>query len=69
MVDIDEVVPGTIDEVAGAVTFATEESASTYGIVDEIAARVMAGGGRVVAVRRADIPGEASVAAILRYAI
>jgi len=39
-----------------------------YGVVDEIARRVWLNGGKVLAVRRADIPGEGSVAAILRYA-
>lgn len=65
-VDFDEVVPGTIDE-NGVVTFADAASARTYGIVDEIAARVLASGGRVMAVRRADIPGGGGLAAILRY--
>jgi hypothetical protein len=49
------------------VTFA-EDDAATYGIVDEIARRVLLAGGRVLAVRAADMPGEGPVAAILRYA-
>ncbi|HUF01052.1 MAG TPA: hypothetical protein VMN35_01380 [Gaiellaceae bacterium] len=69
LVDIDEVVPGTIDEESGAVTFEDGDDAVSYGIVDEIARRVWLTGGRVLAVRRADIPGETSVAAILRYAV
>lgn len=64
--DIDEVVPGTIDE-NGIVTLADAASALTYGVVDEIAARVLASGGRVMAIRRADIPGGGSLAAILRF--
>jgi hypothetical protein len=67
LVDIDEVVPGQIDE-NGAVTFDDTDDAVNYGIVDEIARRVWQNGGRVLAVRRDDIPGEGSVAAILRYA-
>jgi len=43
--------------------------ASDYGIVDELARRTFSAGGRVLAVRRPDIPDEASLAAILRYAI
>ena len=39
----------------------------TYGVVDEIARRVWLSGGRVLAVRRDDVPGRSSVAAILRY--
>ena len=66
LVDIDEVIPGRIDE-RGAIVFADEASASSYGLVDEITSRVIATGGRVLAVRKADIPDGASLAAILRY--
>jgi hypothetical protein len=66
--DIDEVVPGTVDD-NGVVTLADHASASTYGVVDEIAARVLRTGGRVLAVRRSDIPGKNGFAAILRYAV
>lgn len=69
LVDIDEVVPGRVDEATGAVASGTADDASTYGVVDEIAGRVLLAGGRVLAVRRDDIPGRASLAAILRYAI
>jgi len=37
--------------------------------VDEIARRVLLARGRVLAVRRDDIPGNGSVAAILRYPV
>ncbi|MBL4915779.1 hypothetical protein [Szabonella alba] len=69
LVDIDGVVPGTVDEITGAVTLDKEDSASTYGVVDEIAGRVLAMGGDIVAVRKEDIPGGAPLAAILRYAV
>ena len=59
--------PGTIDEETGAVTF-EPETATNYGVVDEIARRVWLSSGRVLAVRRDDIPGDQGVAAILRYA-
>jgi release factor family 11 len=68
-VDIDEVVPGFIDENTGAVTFSEAADAVDYGVVDEIARRVWLSGGRVLAVRRDDIPGQNSVAAILRFAL
>jgi Bacterial archaeo-eukaryotic release factor family 11 len=68
LVDIDEVVPGLIDEETGAVTIDDTGNAVNYGLVDEIARRVWLNGGRVLAVRRDEIPGEGSVAAILRYA-
>jgi hypothetical protein len=68
LVDIDEVVPGHVDEETGAVSFDAAGDAVNYGVVDEIARRVWLNGGKVLAVRRDDIPGEGSVAAILRYA-
>jgi hypothetical protein len=68
LVDIDEVVPGRVDEETGAVDFDEAGDAVNYGVVDEIVRRVWLNGGRVLAVRREDIPGEGSVAAILRYA-
>jgi hypothetical protein len=46
-----------------------EDDASSYGVVDEVARRVLLSGGRVLAVRRADIPDGSSVAAIMRYAL
>src|SRR5262245_15781988 len=67
LVDIDEVVPGSIDE-NGAVTFDDKDDAVNYGVVDEIARRVWLNSGKVLAVRRDDIPGNGAVAAILRYA-
>jgi len=69
MVDIDVVVPGSVDETTGAVTLEKSESAASYGVIDEIAARVLATGGDIVAVRKEDIPGGAALAAILRYAV
>lgn len=67
LVDIDDIVPGTVDDQTGAVAFGPE-GATTYGVVDEIARRVWLNGGRVLAVRQDDIPGGHAVAAILRYA-
>jgi hypothetical protein len=68
LVDIDEAVPGRVDEETGAVTFDDTDDAVNYGVVDEIARRVWLNGGRVLAVRSDDIPGMSPVAAILRYA-
>jgi hypothetical protein len=67
--DIDEIVHGTVDDEDGSVTFADAPCAGTYGIVDEIASRALKSGATLLAARRADIPHEASVAAILRYAL
>ena len=67
LVDIDEKLPGHVDEDSGAVTFADDDAVS-YGVVDEVARRVLLAGGRVLAVRRPEIPGGGPLAAILRYA-
>jgi hypothetical protein len=66
-VDIDETVPGFVDEADGALTLDESDDAANYGVVDEIARRVLLARGRVLAVRREDIPGEGPAAAILRY--
>lgn len=68
LVDIDETIRGCINE-RGAVVFAEQASASNYDLVDEIATRVMATGGRVISVRKADLPKGESLAAILRYPV
>jgi hypothetical protein len=69
LADIDVVVPGFIDEESGAVTLADHDDAVNYGVVDEIARRVLLHGGRVLALRAEDIPGGSSTAAILRYPV
>ena len=69
VVDIDEVLAGRVDEQSGEVTFAEREGAEFYGIVDEIAGRTLATGGTVIGERRANIPGDGSLAAVLRYKI
>ena len=66
LVDIDAVLTGTLDPETGAIAFAPEGAAS-YGLVDEIARLTILAGGRVLAVRKDDIPGGHPVAAILRF--
>lgn len=66
LLDIDETIPGLIDE-EGRVELSETHSAMTYGVVDQIAARALLTGARVVGVRCGDIPGDGSLAAILRY--
>jgi hypothetical protein len=66
LVDIDEIVDGTIDD-EGKVTLADKPSATTYGVVDQIAGRALSTGARVLSVRRADIPNQQPLAAIFRY--
>lgn len=65
-VDIDAIVPGSIDD-EGNVNFG-EDGTEVYGVVDEIARRVLLSSGRVLAVRADEVPGDGPAAAILRYA-
>lgn len=69
IVDMDSDLPGTIDEEDGTVAFAKTADGVNYSITDEIARRAMRGGARVIAARRADIPGGGELAAILRYPV
>lgn len=69
LVDIDRDLPGRIDAETGAVTFDDVDDAGNYGVLDEITRRVLLQGGRVMAVRAADIPEGGAAAALLRYAI
>tara|TARA_R110002051_G_scaffold305021_1_gene374715 strand:+ start:877 stop:2010 length:1134 start_codon:yes stop_codon:yes gene_type:complete len=63
--DLTSVDEGTIDEY-GNVKFSNEPGPSSYGIVDEIAARVLRTGGTVKAVRSEDLPTDSPVAATFR---
>jgi hypothetical protein len=67
LVDIDRHLPGTVDDTTGAV--ALTDAPGSYGVVDEIARRVLLARGRVLAVRADDIPDGAPLAAILRYPV
>jgi hypothetical protein len=69
IVDMDAVVPGTVSATDGTVTLAKGDSASNYGVVDEIAGRALISGARVLAGRSEDIPGGGQLAAILRYPV
>jgi hypothetical protein len=66
--DIDAVMPGHVDETTGEVTFAEAAGADSYGVIDEIAGRVLLNGGTVIGVRRDEVPGGGAAAATLRYA-
>ncbi len=67
--DIDETIPGFLGEEDGTLTIDEADDAVNYGVLDEIARRVLLARGRVLAVRREDIPGGGPVAAILRYPV
>src|SRR5262245_11846067 len=66
LIDIEEVLPGTIDE-EGNVIFAGATRQATCGIIDEISRRALVTGARVLGVHRNDIPRGGNLAAIMRY--
>ncbi len=66
-VDIDATEPGVVDEETGAITLVPTDDATSYGVLDEVARRVLINGGRVLAIRADDVPGQGPAAAILRY--
>jgi len=68
MFDIDGAVYGRVDEQTGALHLEQEASASTYDIVDELMGQTILYDGRVIGVRRGDLPDPTSpAAALLRY--
>jgi hypothetical protein len=69
LVDIDAMVPGTVDETDGRITLGAGQPEQTYGVVDEIARRALLTGARVLGVRAADLPAGAPLAATLRYTL
>jgi hypothetical protein len=68
-VDIDQTVPGLVDEDSGAVTLSEADDAGTYGVVDEILRRALLSGAEIFAVRADDMPGGGAVAAGVRFII
>jgi hypothetical protein len=69
LVDIDTVIPGSLDEDTGKLTLADSSDATSYEVVDEIAGRALSSGAKVLGVRKADLPGKGELAAILRYPV
>jgi hypothetical protein len=69
LVDIDVTIDGRVDEETGDLRIDESDTVSNYGIVDEIAKRVIDSGGRVLAVRKEQVPAGADAAAILRFAV
>lgn len=67
LVNIDAIVPGTIDPDTGDVQFAEVDGSQVYGVIDEITRRALLSGAKVTAVRSEDMPDGSDVAAILRY--
>ena len=69
MVDMDAALDGYVEEDTGAVSFDDKPDAKNYSVLDELARRTLASGGRVIAARQADLPAGGELAAILRYAV
>ena len=63
---MDSVLPGFVDD-DGAGALSDTDDAIAYSVVDDVARRVWANRGTVLAVRREDVPGGGDLAAILRY--
>jgi hypothetical protein len=68
-VDIDQTVPGLVDDQTGAVTLSEADDAVTYGVVDEILRRALLSGAEIFAVRSDDMPGGGAVAAGVRFVV
>lgn len=66
MVDIDAMLPGTID-TDGKLILAEDMLPGTYDVLDEIAGRAILTGARFLAVRSGDLPDGVAIAATLRH--
>jgi hypothetical protein len=67
LVDLDAVVPGLVSDIDGSVTYSASDDAETYSVIDEIARRALYTGARVLGARKAELPDQAPLVAILRY--
>lgn len=68
-VDIDQSVPGTIDEETGVVTLDDTADASNYGVIDEILRRSLLADAKILAVRAEEVPGGGALAATVRFPV
>jgi len=68
LVDLERRIPGVIG-ADGRIELASEDDHRSYGVVDEIARRVLQAGGTVLAVRGDEIATGQPAAGILRYPI
>lgn len=69
LADIDMTVPGTVDDTSGALSLNPEPDAVNYDVIGEIVGRAVQSGAKFLGVRRADLPAEGPVAAVLRFPI
>ena len=78
-VDIDQRIPGRIDELTGIITRTEDENETpenkapanetTYDVIDEIVRRALSSDARIFAVRGSEVPGNGPVAATLRFPV
>jgi hypothetical protein len=66
-VDIDQHIPGFVNELDGRITLSPQDDAKNYGVVDEIVRRSLLEDARIFAVRAGDVPGGGPVAASIRF--
>ena len=69
LVDIDQILPGTVDDIEGKVSLAKAVGAGNYDVIDEIAGRAILTGSKILGVRKTDLPNDGPLAATLRYPI
>ena len=62
MVDIDQRIPGYVDETTAEVIESSQDDASNYGVGDEILRRTLIVNGKVYAVRADDMPNGTALA-------
>lgn len=65
-VDVDARPEGTLDEQAGGYVAG---NTAGYNLVDQLAARVLESGGRVLVLRSGEVPGGSALGAELRFAV
>lgn len=69
LIDMDQRIPGYLDEETGYVKLSIEDDAENYGVGDEILRRALTSGARVYAVRAEDMPQGEAIAASFRFPI
>ena len=67
IVDMDRIMPGTLDDETGQIAFAATEGADSYDVLDATVLHALRNGADILAVRATDIPSGMPLAASLRY--
>jgi DNA-binding transcriptional MocR family regulator len=69
LIGIDDVVPGTVEEIEGSAALETQPDATTCGAIYEVAGGANPTGSTVSVARRKDVSDGAAVATILLHAV